>query len=1509
MNKNSPRVLGSVAVKSGARALQKSGSGLKKVSAKRDYGEDQLTGEQTEEEQHQAAQDWSENQYLRRQQDMMDLHQSSQKSRKKQGHIHWKEMDNPTKLIKNRCVLKATVFEEFELHFTVKLQGIQPTRRSILQMSVNGVESSEAPHIFVEAETTQLVAVYSHGSVRKIVYGDMDGIPLDKEVQVSFKLYAGTMTLEYGNHTADQGIDEDQIARAGKFHVFLSGPLYDPADAIVSQMFYRKLSIGYSKAKGRVANFDLPAREKQQLDEARKEILRNKRWAAFDMFFGSILVANSLVVGMQVQEPKHAWFAINVIFVILFLFELTLRIIMMCRPPGPKDGEATLPEYDMMHGKSICGKSRVVFTDSWLVFDVFAISISILDLYLDSKGTDLPFNMTLVRLVRLLRLAKMVRLLRAFRELGMLVEGVIQSMQTLFWTFILLLLVTYVMAIIIVKTTHWATRAHDADADIKSKDPHDGDLIFEKYSTVTNAMWEMCSLATYSNWTETIKAAFLQGNLEGFFLGCFLSLFVVITAVGILNMVVGVLCHTAFGLDEKLRRMQNAEELLRRGFQLKELRMRLKSYGQRPLFKSDQMLDNYELLEAVQKDAGIAAICEDLEISTKDIVQLITAFAESDQLEIEGVIEAMGTIELQRYFSNIAVGQVIEASRGSMRPVDMVFFSFCNKELESLVSIAEGNSLSICTLAYDAIANLNERAQQAFTMLSPHGSSGCRCQVPDRKLKSHEGITIDHYAKHSMQTNAATAEANLSMPLDVFFGFFIFLNGILIGVETAYPGPNPVYVVLGAFFALLFLGEFCLRAVLFANIAALRAASRKLVSAGNPAGSKMDGSGNADSIMTGEMMERALDLKKRMKYHGIVSPMPERGTMEVVLGVPSMLKQLPALFDFIIVVVCLLDVTLSNMTTAVGNISALATIRIFRLLRLARLLKTAHMFPKLQMLMASMTSASKNLLMIIVNLMIALYSFSIFMVSHVGADVDEHHDLAVYFKSITSAALSGWQAVSFDDWAKIVNLLLDDDRTLPAMLMLVMMFVLGLGLLKMAIGVMCGCAINLQRKRDKDSAREDLQRLIAGMVEMQTLCDNTLGSRVIPQEIFEKAVGMRFRPRRGMVSSSSGAKNVATDEADSSRDIPTEHLRRMKTVGMGLKFQEEFWRILHLECKLNPSIVRQVYEQVDFLKSGYVTVDGFLRGALVLKEDLTKIDIFASSVGLRAARDKFKEGKDLLIQVHNHMETLVEDMHTLIHRKQQVDHNKIPEDKFKKEENKSVEDLHLLRKSAMDALEQLQRLDANGMPEIGKGGTSTVNRGTGKILFDDATASFKGVGDIETCFRSQIMQGDILIWQSGDHSFQAAVVATVSANDRLKVHNMADAKLGDAKHTPVSFLVSRSTENKVFIQTSTGDLAPSHELEETFTPRSAQLMLDWQIATRERETTQLDKLRQERQLLQLQVMDLEKELKTIANRSLVLEIIGMWRKCVADHAEQKSLMEKTKSLAHDAIRSASKSPR
>eukprot|EP00440_Ansanella_granifera_P038386 gb/GFBE01041649.1/.p1 GENE.gb/GFBE01041649.1/~~gb/GFBE01041649.1/.p1 ORF type:complete len:647 (+),score=157.18 gb/GFBE01041649.1/:2-1942(+) len=184
----------------------------------------------------------------------------------------------------------------------------------------------------------------------------------------------------------------------------------------------------------------------EKLDTRRQFLHRWISWQGFDTAIGIIIIANAATIGLETQAnadiptgcdkdckcgdavaqvchgiPKWLDY-IDYVFFGIYVIEFGLRYYTY---------------------------GRAVLKSNWVKFDLFLVISSTLDILLQQIKieNEILNQIMLVRIMRLARLARAVRLMVQFRVLWQLVQGLMHSVGTLLWTFILVMLLIYGFAI------------------------------------------------------------------------------------------------------------------------------------------------------------------------------------------------------------------------------------------------------------------------------------------------------------------------------------------------------------------------------------------------------------------------------------------------------------------------------------------------------------------------------------------------------------------------------------------------------------------------------------------------------------------------------------------------------------------------------------------------------------------------------------------------------------------------------------------------------------------------------------------------------------------------------------------------------------------------------------------------------------------------------------------------------------------------------------------------------
>jgi len=255
---------------------------------------------------------------------------------------------------------------------------------------------------------------------------------------------------------------------------------------------------------------------------------------SFEMFFTCVVLTNSIFIGIEVQiglqssgESPAAIRAIQYLYTTLFTVELLLRMIV--------------------HGR------QYFWNEDWLWnwLDIFIVSTSLWELGVDivsmlSKSDGEVASLEGVtglkafRIVRVTRIAKTVRLLHIFRfilALRMLITSIINTLKSLLWAIILLVLIIYVFAVIFTQSVNSFLRE-----DSNTLDPELEPNLVKYFGSLTDSMLSLfMSIAGGISWVEVISP--LRRISEAW---VFLFLFYIsFTYFAVLNVVTAVFCQSA----------------------------------------------------------------------------------------------------------------------------------------------------------------------------------------------------------------------------------------------------------------------------------------------------------------------------------------------------------------------------------------------------------------------------------------------------------------------------------------------------------------------------------------------------------------------------------------------------------------------------------------------------------------------------------------------------------------------------------------------------------------------------------------------------------------------------------------------------------------------------------------------------------------------------------------------------------------------------------------------------
>lgn len=209
----------------------------------------------------------------------------------------------------------------------------------------------------------------------------------------------------------------------------------------------------------------------------------------------------------------------------------------------------------------MCAKlyfSRVdYFRDRYNLLDFTIVILSIIDVALligDSK-VDLS-QFSVLRIIRLTRLLRIVRLIQAFKEMTLILTGIVKAFRTMTWVVLLLPIILYTLSIPCVQMLG----AKDTGFRPYSKDESDIQLLevmkefnnFVYFGNMPRAMYTLFNIAILAETREITRPLLEKMPTMSFFI----LVFVVFMSFGIMNVIIGVIVestlHSAGSMESKI---------------------------------------------------------------------------------------------------------------------------------------------------------------------------------------------------------------------------------------------------------------------------------------------------------------------------------------------------------------------------------------------------------------------------------------------------------------------------------------------------------------------------------------------------------------------------------------------------------------------------------------------------------------------------------------------------------------------------------------------------------------------------------------------------------------------------------------------------------------------------------------------------------------------------------------------------------------------------------------------
>lgn len=294
---------------------------------------------------------------------------------------------------------------------------------------------------------------------------------------------------------------------------------------VATKIINFKEMIFYEEAHALVVDNMRLARE--ELNENVRK--RDRMLSYMDGVINVIVLVNAITIGLSTDYEWDGWIVVEVCFATVFVMELLMKLFV--------------------HGVV---EYFFGWDWRWHNFDFLLVIVAVVDVVINLSETnaELP-GLSVARVLRLLRFARLVRVARRFKELSLMVSGLIGGIRTLFWAMVMFFVMVYVLAVLLTQTVGKDT-----------EDPIPNWASFEKVPismfTVFNCLTGDCSGA------DGISIVVQLANSEHavFILGY--SFIIFITIFGLFNLVAAIFVENTMTAakfnDEKIAMVKRKKQ-------------------------------------------------------------------------------------------------------------------------------------------------------------------------------------------------------------------------------------------------------------------------------------------------------------------------------------------------------------------------------------------------------------------------------------------------------------------------------------------------------------------------------------------------------------------------------------------------------------------------------------------------------------------------------------------------------------------------------------------------------------------------------------------------------------------------------------------------------------------------------------------------------------------------------------------------------------------------------------
>jgi len=240
----------------------------------------------------------------------------------------------------------------------------------------------------------------------------------------------------------------------------------------------------------------------------------------FEAITTVLIIANAAIIGAQTEwtvqnigsDLPSAYRTMDLFFTVYFTIELSIRIIDEAR------------FFLSWYNEDL----------KWNLFDSFIVGMALLEELFVGGPVDAS-GMRALRVLRLARLLRVVRVMRFFRDLRIMVAGIVSSLKSLVWCFILLLMIKFMFSLVILQVITEELLARYEDGTLET-DEAAAKLLFHFGSMLRSIYTLFLTITGGVDWGEVAQ---MLVNIQPFmglafmaYIGfCLLCVFNIVTCV------------------------------------------------------------------------------------------------------------------------------------------------------------------------------------------------------------------------------------------------------------------------------------------------------------------------------------------------------------------------------------------------------------------------------------------------------------------------------------------------------------------------------------------------------------------------------------------------------------------------------------------------------------------------------------------------------------------------------------------------------------------------------------------------------------------------------------------------------------------------------------------------------------------------------------------------------------------------------------------------------------------